>query len=311
MAAAKIIAEVAPDVLLLTNFDYDHDGVALAAFADLIESYGHRFDHHFAREPNAGAWTGLDMDGDGRSGWARDAQGYGRFSGDGGLAILSTLQIDGDAAQDHSALLWQQLPGANLPQVDGADFPSSAALALQRLSSTAHWAVPIRKEGRALTVLAFAATPPVFDGPEDRNGLRNADEVRFWQVWLDGDLGPVPEGPVVLLGNANLDPVDGDGRRDAMVNLLSDDRLQDPQPRSMGGAMTNDPDHRGDPALDTVDWPDGQPGNLRVSYVLPDARLEVVESGVFWPLPHEPLGDLLGGEEGAGPHRLVWTDVRW
>lgn len=312
-AAAQIIAHIEPDILLLTDFDYDYEGVALGAFAELIASHGHEMPHRFATEPNSGLATGLDMDGDGRAGSARDSQGYGWFTGDGGLAILSTRPIVASAVQDHSGLLWQKLPGATLPSLEGAPFPSVAALALQRLSSTGHWVVPIDMGGGApLNVLAFAATPPVFDGPEDRNGLRNADEIRFWQMWMDGALGPVPEGPMVVMGNANLDPVDGDGRWAAINALRTDPRLQDPEPRSIAGGMANDADHRGDPSLDTVDWPDNAPGNLRVSYILPDAALEVVESGVFWPSADHPLADLLRGERGgvAGPHRLVWTDIR-
>ncbi len=39
-----------------------------------------------------------------------------------------------------------------------------------RLSSKSHWDVPINVNGRVLHVLASHPTPPVFDGPEDRNG---------------------------------------------------------------------------------------------------------------------------------------------
>lgn len=289
--------------------------MALTAFADLVRSHGHDLPNLYATEPNSGAWTGEDMDGDGRTAGPRDSQGYGWFSGDGGLALMATVPIIADEVTDYSGLLWQQLPGATLPELDGAPFPSATALALQRLSTTAHWAVPVTlPDGTTLTLLTFSATPPVFDGPEDQNGLRNADEIRFWQVWLDGELGPVPDGPVVVMGKANLDPVDGDGRHGAIADLLADPRLQDPAPRSTRGAMVPDADHEGDPGLDTADWPDGAPGNLRVTYILPDIQLEVTGSGVFWPLPDEPLGDLFGsGEEGggaAGPHRLVWTDIR-
>ena len=68
---------------------------------------------------------------------------------------------------------------------DGQPFPSDAAQAAQRLSSTGHWVVPVSIKDTLFTVLTFQAGPPVFDGPEDRNGLRNRDEIRFWQVFLD------------------------------------------------------------------------------------------------------------------------------
>ncbi len=81
------------------------------------------------------------------------------------------------------------LPGALLPEVDGKPFPSPQALAVQRLSSVGHWDVPVLLgAGKRLHLLAFAAGPPVFDGPEDRNGKRNHDEVAFWSLYLDGRL---------------------------------------------------------------------------------------------------------------------------
>ena len=33
-------------------------------------------------------------------------------------------------------------------------------------------------------VLVSHPTPPTFDGPEDRNGLRNADEIAFWKQYV-------------------------------------------------------------------------------------------------------------------------------
>ena len=73
-------------------------------------------------------------------------------------------------------MLWADLPGS---LIEGLDL-SPEIVKVQRLSSTGHWAVPIKLGGKAaLTLLVFAATPPVFDGPEDRNGRRNHDEIRF------------------------------------------------------------------------------------------------------------------------------------
>lgn len=302
-----MVRRLAPDILLLTDFDHDAGGAALSAFAEAAGGYPHRF----ALAPNAGRATDLDLDGDGRRGTARDAQGYGRFAGDGGMALLSRWPLAVGEVQDFTGLLWRDLPGATLPRTDdGRPFPGEAAQAVQRLSSTGHWVVPVEAPGGRLTVLAFAATPPVFDGPEDRNGLRARDELRFWRVWLDGDLGPAVAERFVLLGRSNIDPVDGDGDSGAMAALLGDSRLQDPRPASRGGARAADPAHLGDPALDTADWAADGAGNLRVHYVLPSADREVTGAGVFWPAPGEPGADLLGEDgQAAGPHRLVWVDI--
>ena len=284
-------------MLLLTDVDHDHDGLALAALADRAG-----YPHAFAAPSNAGEPTGLDLDGNGRTGEARDAQGYGRFPGDSALAVLSRWPVT--LVQDHTALLWRDLPGAALPD---APLWTEEVAAIQRLSSTSHWVLSVDAPGGLVTIGAFSATPPVFDGPEDRNGLRNAGEVRFWSAWLDGDFGPVPED-VVLMGNAQLDPVDGEGRHEAIAALLSDPRLQDPAPASAGAALAADKGHAGDPALDTVDW-EG-PGNLRVGYVLPDAGWTVTGAGVFWPAPDTEGAALLGPDGlAAGPHRLVWVDI--
>jgi hypothetical protein len=299
----RVLAGIHPDILLLTDIDWDADGAALSALAARLAEQGLDYPHQLALQPNAGLASGLDLDGNGRLGEPRDAQGYGRFLGHGGMALLSRWPLG--EARDMSGLLWRDLPGARLAQVDGAPFPSEAAQAAQRLSSTGHWVVPVEAPGRELTLLAWAATPPVFDGPEDLNGRRNADEIALWQRLLDGVWGPPPPD-VVLLGDANLDPDDGEGLHEAMAALLSDPRLQDPAPRSDGARLAPGPVGAGDPALDTADWPEDGPGNLRTSYILPTTGLQVTGTGVVWPLPDDPLAPAV---EAAGPHRLVWVDL--
>ncbi len=307
-AVVAIVARTAPDILVLTDHDYDLTGAAASALADLLGAAGQLYPYRFALPPNSGMATGLDLDGNGRLGEARDAMGYGLFTGDGGLLILSKLPVDTGGAQDFSGLLWRELPGATLPVRDGAPFPSADVQAMLRLSSVAHWAIPVLTDP-PFTLVVSSSSPPVFDGPEDMNGLRNRDELRFWTLYLDGRFGPAPAS-FVFAGNTNLDPADGDGLRDAMTGFLADPRLQDPVPASTGGIAAADPDQQGDPALDTADWPDGRPGNLRVSYVLPSIDWRVIGAGVFWPGPDDPDAALLGSDgQAAGPHRLVWVDV--
>ena len=96
-------------------------------------------------------------------------------------------------------------------------------------------------------------------------------------------------------------------------SLLAHPAIADPRPASDGAVAAGVRDggvnlrHRGPPALDTVDWPDdrGDPGNLRVDYLLPAAGLKVTGSGVLW-----PEGGLLGEDVlRASRHRLVWLDI--
>ena len=293
-AVAQVIARTAPDIIVLQKVDYDYDLHALRALRDRLAKDAPRYDHIFARRPNSGMPTGLDMDGDGRRGNERDAQGYGAFSGQGGMAILSRYPIDTDAVQDFSALLWRDMPGALLPDhADGTPFPSAEAQKVRRLSYTGHWVVPVRLPSGPLHLLAFHAGPPVFDGPEDANGRRNHDEIRFWQLYLDGAFGPAPDARFVVIGDANLDPDHGDGRRDAIRALLDDPRLQDPRPAHQGPG----------PRHATVDW--DQTGPRRVSYILPSVDLDIAGAGIHWP-PETPERDLAAT---ASHHRLVWVDL--
>jgi len=320
LLARDVIAAVRPDILLLTRFDYDLGLRALTEFAGQLRGAGSDYPYLFAYPPNSGLPTGVDMDHDGRMGGARDAQGYGAFAGQGGMAILSKYPIDTARARDFSGLLWRDLPGARLPEWPDA-VAGRKTNDLQRLSSAGHWDVPvILPDGRALHLLAFHATTPVFDGPEDRNGLRNRDEILFWRRYLDGALGWLaPDGPFVILGDANLDPGDGQGIRAAIQTLLDDPRLQDPGPKSAGAIQAAarqggaNRGQSGDPALDTADFRDaGGPGNLRVDYVLPSAGLKVLGSGVFWPATGDTQSSVLRRRDPkASWHALVWVDLGW
>jgi hypothetical protein len=298
-AAAAVIAAAGADILLLTDVDWDAGLIALTRLQEALAAAGAPYPHVYAPRPNSGLRTGLDLDGDGRLNGPRDAQGYGRFPGQGGMALLSRLPLDLAAARDFSAFLWRDLPG-NLS--GGAGLPPGA-LAVQRLSTTGHWDVPVTLPGGGrLHLLAFYATPPVFDGAEDRNGRRNHDETAFWLRYLDGALPwAPPEAPFVLLGDANLDPVDGDGRPGALAALLADPRLTDPAPQSPGAAAAGG-------ATDTTDWTANRTArrNLRVDYVLPSSALTVTGAGVFWPLAEDPLAPAVAA---ASAHRLVWVDV--
>lgn len=333
LAAAEILLRVRPDVVLINELDHDPAGLALARFAALLAEGvaglpGLDYPHLFAAGSNTGVPSGHDLDGDGRSMGPGDALGYGRFPGQYAMAVLSRFPLG--PARTFRTLPWAALPGAQMPRnPDGTPFwPPDVWQALP-LSSKSHWDVPVQPPGAPpLHLLASHPTPPVFDGPEDRNGLRNAAEIGFWTAWLDGAALPddsgnaaplPPDALVVVLGDLNLDPADGDGRREAIHALLAHPRLQDPQPRSEGGTAAatqggrND-SQRGNPALDTADWREDI-GNMRVDYVLPSAGLEVTGAGIFWPPPDDPLAALVavspdGRERASSDHRLVWVDLR-
>lgn len=294
-AVAAVIAEARPDILLLTDVDWDHDGKALAALLQVLRAAGADFPHHFTARPNAGMATGLDLDGDGRLGSPDDAQGYGEFSGQGGLVLLSRHPIG--PVIDHSGFLWRDLPGNRMPPLP------QQAQAVRRLSSTSHWDAVVQVNGQPLHLLAMSASPPVFGRRAGLNRARNHDELAFWRQHL-------PQAPFVLLGNLNVDPQDGDGDRAALHDLMA--QVTDPQPRSAGGTAAGasglNAGQKGDPALDTGDWDDQTgPGNLRADYLLPRKGLTIRGAGVLWPSE----GPLAQTVLAASRHRLVWVDLDW
>lgn len=303
-ATAAAIAGVAPDVLALQGLDWDAGGLAIAALGEALATAGHPMPYVHAGPTNRGvpATAGGDLDGDGRTLEGDDMHGWARYTGQGSMAILSRHPLG--EATDLSRLLWSDLPGARRAGADGTDLLAGEYAGL-RLSTTAHWAVPVALPSGTVTVAAHHATPPVFDGPEDRNGRRSADEAAIWAAWLDGALeavpggAPAPDGPVVLLMAANVDPVDGDGLGEAMRALLARRDLTDPAPRGPARPTAED-GHAGDPALDTVDWPDPPegPGDLRVDYAIPSSALDVAGAGIAWP-----------PEGAASRHAIVWVDV--
>ena len=328
---AEIILRVQPDILLINEIDHDPQGRALTGFqAVLAEGVGEvpglTFNHAFLAPSNTGEPLGLDLDGNGTTMDARDMKGFGRFPGQYAMAILSRVPLG--PARTFRDFPWSRIPWAEAPvNPDGSAYFSDEAWAALPFSSKSHWDVIAHlPDRRALHLLASHPTPPVFDGPEDRNGLRNAAEIRFWVDYIEGADWIVDDAGVtgglageafIVLGDLNNDPVDGDGDNAAIGALLGHARVQDPEPRSPGGAGAKgkiSDVHRSDPALDTADWHESAdgPGNLRVDYLLPSDGLSITGSGVFWPERSSPLARLIAeknGKRASSDHRLVWVDL--
>ncbi len=292
-ATVAVIAEADADILVLQDVDYDAAGAALDALAQRLTEAGTAYAHRFALRPNTGMPTGFDLDGDGDAHGRRDSQGYGSFSGQGGMAVLSRFPISD--VRDFSTFLW-----ADLPDGDAALVTPAEALPVLRLATVAAWDVTITlPDGTPFHLLTLHASPPVFDGPEDRNGRRNADELRFWRLYLDGwspDGRSFQAEHFALIGTFNLDPARGEGRRDTLTALLDHPNLQDPAPTGGGGTAT-------------ADWDEPTPGNLRVDYILPSRTVDVTSSAVLWPRDeHEGILPEIAAV--ASDHRLVWVDIR-
>jgi len=327
---AEILQRVRPDIVLLNEFDYDP---AIDAATLLNRNYLSRgqnnqepidFEYQFRAPVNSGVDSGLDLNDNGVLHEPADAWGFGSFPGQYGMLVLSRFPINADRTRTFQRFLWSDLPGARKPlRADGASSYPDAVWQRLRLSSKSHWDVLIRVNDRRLHLLAFHPTPPVFDGPDDRNGLRNFDEIRFWVKYLaaepklylvddQGHSGGIPPYQAfVIAGDFNADPVDGDSVQGAAAQLLDLPRFnRDCTPTSEGGRIASEQQaginkaQRGDPAGDTSDFNDETTGNLRLDFLLPSADLHVTGCGVFWPAPGQPGENLID----ISDHRLVWLD---
>ena len=348
---AEILQRVRPDVVLINEFDYDASGAAAQRFHDHYLAVGQNgqaplaYPFRYAPpvntgvSPNTAADARYDFDNDGRAvaspgadgdratarAYGNDCFGYGEFPGQYGFVVYSRFPIRTDRVRTFQRFLWRDLPGAILPP----GWYSAEELAVFRLSSKNHADIPIElAPGREFHLLASHPTPPTFDGPEDRNGRRNHDEIRLWAEYLNGASflrddagrsgGLAGGARFVILGDLNADPLDGDSQPNAIGQLLGHPRVNAAfvpasaggveQARVQGGANAR---HRGDPAHDTADFGDRPPygpGNLRIDYVLP-SRLgwRVRGGGVFWPAADDPAAELVK----ASDHRAVFLDLEW
>ena len=336
---AEVIQRVRPDILLLNEFDYDHEGHAL----DLLEKFylgrsqaGQlpiKFTHRYTSPVNTGRPTRFDLNRDGQFGGPADAVGFGRHEGQYGMAVLSKFPFSAGQTRTFQKFLWVNMPGALLPvnPNDQSSYYSPEELQVLRLSSKSFWDLAILVRGpagstRGLHLLCAHPTPPVFDGPEDRNGRRNHDELRMIADYLDPqtsayliDDNGQPAGlaeslPFVIAGDLNADPIDGDSLPGAIDQLLNHPRVDSSWTPSSSGSIASTPkplqkgsSQRGNPAHHTASFGRNKPRNYRVDYLLPSRELVVVNGGVFWPRPGEPGGQAVT----ASDHRLVWLDMHW
>jgi Endonuclease/Exonuclease/phosphatase family len=333
---AEILQTVRPDIVLINEIDApstseDGDivnpaGNAAQLFRDKFLMVSQRtnrpldFPYVYIAPSNTGVPTGHDLDNDGKTDGPADSYGFGRYPGEYGMALLSRFPIQMDGIRTFRKLLWKNMPGNLMP--DGTQgkpaFYNADECNLFRLSSKSHWDVPLLINETVVHVLCSHPTPPVFDGPEDSNGRRNFDEIRFWSdyltggesaMWICDDAGKSgglkPGSHFVVLGDLNAEPVRGDavyGQR--AINLLIHHRLVfDPEPRSRGAEeQPNKFSLNGYLPLKTSDFG-------RLDYVLPSKSLRTVGSGVFWPSSKSPLYFLVDTPQSSSDHRLVWLDV--
>ena len=331
---AAVLQRVRPDVVLLNEFDHDPHGRAADLFQrdylEVAQAGGGdplHYPYRYLAPVNTGVPSGLDLDRNGTSAGngrdrGNDAWGYGLHPGQYGMLVLSRYPIDGAGVRTFQQLKWSSLPDARQPRdpATGAPWYPPQVWSQLRLSSKSHWDVPIQTPLGIVHLLAAHPTPPVFDGAENRNGLRNFDEIRLWAEYISpgahewlcddaGRCGGLPaEARFVIAGDYNADPDDGDGVAGAIAQLIEHPRVNAGfVPRSVGAAERAA--ERGLPRVGDVGSHTGdfgpKGGTLRLDYVLPSTGLRVRDGGVFWPAS----GDPDAATAGASDHHLVWLDL--
>lgn len=330
---AEIVQRVRPDILLVNEFDWDADGASAEHFAkDYLavsqsKQKAVKFSYRFVPEVNTGEPSGFDFDHDGKVAGGGDAFGFGDFPGQYGFVVFSRYPIRTEAIRCFRKFLWKDMPGAQFPddpkKAGKADWYTAEQLAVLRLSSKNHCDIPVDVDGEIVHVLAHHPTPPAFDGPEDRNGIRNHDEIRLFSDFItpgagdylvddDGKAGGLPEGErFVVMGDHNSDPNDGSSQ--AVKMLLENPRVNlEKTPTSTGAPLDAKAQggvngtQKGDPRHDTGDFNDVKVGNLRLDYVLPSVDLPMLDARVYWPKPSEKTHPKIE----VSDHRLVWVDLQ-
>lgn len=314
---AEIIQRVRPDVILLNEFDYienKEDGIGLFVKQYLQQSQNGQeainYPYIYIDSVNTGVETGLSEKGSRLSHF-----GFGRYPGQYGMALLSKYPIEESQVRTFQKFLWKDMPDNLLPLDENSkSWYSAEEVNIMRLSSKSHWDIPLNINGTRISILASHPTPPVFDGPEDRNGRRNHDEIRFWKDYIAGDKnsyhyddaqqkgGIAKNRGFVILGDLNASANEGDAYPGTMNQLLEHPAINDyPAPTSDGGSLnkTESPYAKSH----TAAW------GMRADYVLPSKGLKLIDSGVFWPKPDSKEAYLVADRNASSDHRLVWVDI--
>lgn len=323
---AEIIQRVRPDIILLNEFDYIDDpaqGVELfikkylnVAQNESLTSID--YPYYYYHTVNTGKPSPYDLTGDGKAtGSQGDAWGFGFFEGHYAMVLLSKYPIDTDNVRTFQNFKWKDMPNALRPVVPstGEFFYNDEVWAQYPLSSKSHWDIPVNVAGKTIHLLAAHPTPPVFDGPEDRNGSKNHDEVKFWldyvsqqkSAYIYDDNGVTANLAAsqrfIIVGDLNATAVEGQGRKEAISSLLSSPLINDDRiPKSSGGKNNRAKNLHA--KNHTAYW------GARADYVLPSRfGFSVIDNGIFWPEKNSANHRLIKDRMSSSDHRMVWSTL--
>jgi len=332
---AAIIQRVRPNVLLLSEIALDTDAQNANRFVrnylSVAQEPGLRpiIYNTYMPQTNTGVHSGFDLNNDaivdasplvpspsdaqgnpaqqtqeGRD-YGNDCYGFGTYPGQYSMALLvdRRLTIQSNSIRTFQHFLWKDLPGAQPPRYEGGDnFYTQQEWNSFRLSSKTLADVPVSfDDGTTVHFIISHPTPPAFDGSEKRNKLRNHDEIRFIQNYINNEPALIDDNgkpgglsgdePFVILGDLNADPVDGNSVGSPLTTFLIHSPLLAP-------------DHMpsSEIAIEGLDPTDTARFRLRVDYILPSSGISVLRSSI-WRFGHdEPAGF-------PSDHFPVWAEL--
>ncbi|WP_339068540.1 choice-of-anchor J domain-containing protein [Teredinibacter turnerae] len=338
---AEIIQRTNADVLLLNEIDGNDNMATINSFSENYLKVSQNgagaitYDYIYTNDCNTGVPSGFDLNNDGSDNTADDAYGFGEYPGKYCMAVFSKYPLDETNARTFQLFKWKDMPGALEPELDGEKFYSAAEWEAFRLSSKTHMDVPVTIGGKTIHILGSHPTPPTFDAEEDRNGKRNADEIRLWADYIDPAKGgylyddnnsagvTLNDGDMfIIVGDENASSVEGDAYifddDSRAIDQLLDSPYVNPNlredsanfqvPTSVGGAENSPANLYG--TSHTAGWA------MRADYVLPSAQgMRIKQNGVFWPRHSDNLHYLVEAVDAtdveSSDHRLVWMDLEF
>lgn len=298
---------------------------------------------------NTGLNSGLDLDNNRTAGQLPgDAWGFGLYHGQYAFALMSKYEIDTENTRTFQEFKWKDMEGAKVPTITicdgsqaipdgmhcGDEWYTAEEWDVVRLSSKNHVDAPIiiptDRGDEVVHLLMSHPTPPVFD--PGKNKVQNGAEVEFWHHYVQGkeyfyddagNKGGLAEGAkFVMMGDQNLDPLDGDGFSEIMQAFHNDPLVnQDVMngelyPTSYGAAEHAVDKNSTHPIPNRITSTFG----LGVDYAMPSANLNVVESGVYWAASYEEgrklfnddrIGKYGNGKDVSSDHRMVWIKAQF
>jgi endonuclease/exonuclease/phosphatase family metal-dependent hydrolase len=318
---AEIIQRVRPDVVLLNEFDYIPKEQGIEYFKSHYLNVGQNnqaaidYPYVYIAPVNTGLATEFDLDNNGKkTGVMGDAQGFGFFEGHYAMAFLSRYPIDFDNIRTLQTFKHKDLPNVQMP-VDpktNTNWYNDEEWNTLRLSSKSFWDIPVKVNDKVVHMLASHPTPPVFDGEEDRNGIRNHDEIRLIADYVNNESylyddngkkgGLAAKSRFVILGDLNAAPEGDKKRTNTTDQILKSPLINAGFIPTSEGAKEQYPQAYAKNY--TANW------QARVDYVLPsNYGLTIKGGGVFWPKKQSELYRLIKDRNASSDHRLVWLDL--